>query len=83
MNKKSEPVLLLIGSLQSLNTSFIVSTVGCPNLECQVAKEIELLETVFTTEASLTLFTEFGTKFEEDALKTGSKTSDEMVLTMN
>ena len=79
--QKSEPVLLIIGRLQSLNTSFKVSTLGCPNIECQVAKEIELLETVFTTEASLTLFTEFGTKFEEDALKTGSETSDEMVLT--
>ena len=55
--QKSEPVLLIIGRLQSLNTSFIVSTIGCPNLECQVAKEIELLEIVFTTEASLILFT--------------------------
>jgi len=43
--QKSEPVLLIIGRLQSLNTSFKVSTLGCPNIECQVAKEIELLET--------------------------------------
>jgi len=37
---------------------------------------------VLTTEASLTLFTELGTEFEEDALKTGSETSDAMVLTV-
>ena len=70
-----------MGRLQSLNTSFIVSTEGCPNLECQVAKDVEPLETVFTTEASLIPFTEFKTEFE-DALKTGSETSDELVLTV-
>ena len=35
--QKSEPVL------QSLDTSFIVSPLGWPNLECQVAKERSLL----------------------------------------
>ena len=31
-----------MGRLQSLNTSFIVSTEGCPNLESQGAKDVEL-----------------------------------------
>ena len=33
---------MIIGRLQSLNTSFIVSTEGCPNLESQGAKDVEL-----------------------------------------
>lgn len=49
-------------------------TQGCPSLECQVARETALLETVFTKEALLDLFTKSETEFEQMTLGTGSET---------
>ena len=63
-----------MGRLQSLNTSFMAITQGCPSLECQVGRETALLETVFTKEALLDLFTKSETEFEQMTLGTGSET---------
>ena len=79
--QKSEPVLFKIGILHSLDTSFIVSPLGWPNLECQVAKERSLLERVLTWDTlGLILFTLVETESGEEALGTGSEPAVEMIL---
>ena len=71
LNKNQNLFLSIIGILHNLNTSFIISTLGCPNLECQVAKEITLLKSVFVGETQVfILFTQFETKFEVETLGT-------------
>ena len=47
---KSEEYLLILGRLESLNTVFMVSTLGWPSLECQIEKETELQDVVLTTD---------------------------------
>ena len=54
--------------LHNLDTSFIVSPLGWPNLECQVAKERSLLERVLTWDTlGLILFTLVETESGEEA----------------
>ena len=66
--KKSKHVSFIMGMLHNLDTSFIVSPLGWPNLECQVAKERSLLERVLTWDTlGLILFTLVETKSGKEA----------------